>query len=53
MAHSSRYLGKIKCPYCKGGLHYSNLEGTRKLVCKKCNIIIIPKEKILPKGYRV
>ena len=41
---------KSFCPKCKGVLHFSNLEGKEKLICKKCNEVFIPnaeeKEKI-------
>ncbi len=53
MGHSYRYPTKGKCPKCKGRLYYSNLEDTNKLVCRNCNIVIIPKEKIIAKGYIV
>ena len=53
MGHRYKYLGEKKCPECQGDLYYSNLEDTKKLVCKNCNIIIKPEERITVKGYRV
>ncbi|KKN76092.1 hypothetical protein LCGC14_0374820 [marine sediment metagenome] len=39
MGYINRLPHRKSCPKCKGLLYLSNLEGRKKLVCRKCNIV--------------